>query len=63
MTPHQHGKSGVFTAAEVALEQLRIRQACAIAEQHSPAKLLEDLAHLPGRHLASSLGGTDRLYP
>jgi hypothetical protein len=51
MSAHQGCNSGFVTAAEVVLQQLPIGQPSPITHKHGPAKVLDDLAHLAGRHL------------
>ena len=45
-------KCRLVTTADVVLQQLPIGQSCPIPQKHRPAKVLDDLAHLVGRHLS-----------
>ena len=60
--PHQGCKSRLVTAAEVVLQQLPIGQPRPIPQKHRPAKVLDDLAHLAGRHVVSLVRATLALY-
>ena len=62
MTTHKGRKRRLFTAANVALQQLLIGQSCPILQKHGPSDVLNDLAHLTGRHDLSSLATTLALY-
>src|SRR5262245_7893727 len=56
MALHQDCKSRRVTAADVVLQQLPIGPTGAIAQQHRPAKVLDDPVHLAGRHALSFVG-------
>ena len=45
MPPHQGRQGRVFTAVEVALEQLPIAEACPIPQEDCSAKVVNHLAH------------------
>jgi hypothetical protein len=53
MPTHQGFHGRLVTTADVFLQQLRIGQPRPILEKCCPAKVLEDLAPLAGRHVVS----------
>ena len=56
MPSHKGRKSRLVAAANVVRKQLPIGQARTIPQKDHPAKVLDDLAHLIGRHLLSFVG-------
>src|SRR5262245_32302308 len=61
MPSHQNRQRRLVTTAEVVLQQLSIGQPCPVAQPH-PAKVLDHLAHLAGRHFVSLVKAKLALY-
>src|SRR5437879_2818426 len=60
MPIHQGLEGRLVTAADEVLQQSPIAKPSTIAQQRRPAKVVDDLTHLPGRHVVSLEGRSSR---